>query len=105
MASLIGGCMLFVYYGFSSITDPDMPPVQQSAETADRFLFNDGPGQIVLIAIFALHAFGGLTSAAVHLTAAITGSPTKQFSIRASIIGGTLLSVIFVSYFLWLRSR
>lgn len=104
VASVIGGFMLFLYYGFSSMIDPDMPTTQRSAEIANRFLFNDGPTQIVLIAVFALHAFGGLTSAAVHLAAAVTGAPTGKTAIRTSIVGGVLLSVMFVSYFLWLRT-
>ena len=102
--SAVGGFMLLMYYGFSSMVDPDLPAAERSAQIAHRFLFNDGATQIVLIMLFALHLFGGLTSAAVHLCAAATGRPGKTSAIRISIAGGVAFSTVFVSYCLWLRA-
>lgn len=104
-AAAIGGFMLLMNYSFTTMMDPDLPADERSAQMAEAFLFNDGPTQIVLIMVYSLHFFGGLTSAAVHLCAAVTGRPGKTSAIRISIAGAVAFSTMFVAYCLWLRAH
>jgi hypothetical protein len=98
----VGAFLLLMYYSFSSMVHPDISEAERTKEIAKRFLFHDGVTQIVLIFVFALNLFCGLISFLLHMSAALIRKPTKRLAIVGTLLGGTICSVIFVSYFLWL---
>lgn len=89
-----------VAYAFSTMVDPQIRGGERAKMIADRFLFGDGPFQIVIVCVFIYLAATGMISAMLFSTFAIWRQPTLKAGAMISCCTGGLVTVAIVGYFL-----
>lgn len=97
---VVFGWQTLVIYAFSTMVDPQIPGDERTRMFADRFLFGDGPFQIVLVCVFMYLAATGLISAMLFFAFAICHRPPLKVGAMISCCTGALVTMTTVGYFL-----
>jgi hypothetical protein len=99
-----GSCLwLLFYYAFASVIPPDLPAAERTRVITERFLFYNGPSQMICVVLVAMVASTGLASFLVHLLTAIFGKPNQWNAALASGILGLFGAIVFIAFVLTLR--
>ncbi|EMB18951.1 membrane protein [Rhodopirellula europaea 6C] len=103
MSAIIGltfAWQTLVVYAFSTMVDPQIRGGDRAKMIADRFLFGDGPFQIVIVCMLIYLAATGLISAMLFSTFAIWRQPTLKVGTMISCSAGGLVTLSIVGCFL-----
>jgi hypothetical protein len=95
---LVFGWVTLVIYAFSTMVDPEITGRERARTIADRFLFGDGPLQIVVVCLFMYLATTGLISAVSFLAFAIFRQPPLKATAMISFSAGAIVTFSLVAY-------
>ena len=104
VVGLVFAWPLLVIYGFSTMVDPRLEHHNRTQAIMDRFLFGDGPWQILLITVLILISAFGQLSCLVHLSCAVFRRPSAEFSLTISGVGAVVITTVVVGCCLLVRA-
>lgn len=81
------------------MVDPQLAEDERSRMIADRFLYGDGPFQVVFVCHLLFMATTGLFSAILLLASAIVPRLSLTMAIVIACIGGGITTALIVAYF------
>ena len=95
--ALVSLCVLWLYYGFSTMVDPGLPAADRTHAILNRFLFHEGFSQFLFIGGLICAASISTFSITIHSAILVFGVPSRKKALLISVIGGSITSVILIA--------